>query len=254
MTIEDYAPAATHRYARVAILLHWAIALFILFNLGLGYFMEGFPPPLKMVILPLHISSGITVLALTVIRVVWRLIHSPPRHDPPLPRAEHDASHIVHFLLYVGMVLMPLSGWAILSSHPTPGSPGAAVEAASRPAPPPGAKAPPAGGRGIRVWYVVPLPSIRPIQTVGDTPGGLAPQKKLHEQFVSWHGLGGYIMIALLLLHVAGALKHQWLDHEPELQRMGLGRKRRLADAPSTGPSEVNGGDMDGPETRPLML
>lgn len=220
---------ATGRYTRVAIALHWAIAFFILFNLSLGYFMEGFPPGLKRIVLPLHISSGMTVLVLTIVRVLWRLTHPAPPHDPELPHIERNTSQIVHFLLYVGMVLMPLTGWAILSAHPAPGTPGAIAAAAARPAPPPGVKAPPPGPP--KIWWTVPFVPIAPIEAVGATPGGLAPQKVLHDAFASWHGIGGYIMIALLMLHVAGALKHQYVDRQAELERMGLRTKRRSARA-----------------------
>lgn len=213
-------PTASTRYGRVAAALHWLIALFILFNLGLGWFMEGFAPPWKMIVLPLHISGGITVLALSVLRILWRLTHQPPPHVPPLRPSEAHAAHIVHFLLYAAMVLMPLTGWGLLSAHPAPGSPGKAAEDAQFLSTHPGAKAP--GGGGLKIWWSIPLPSIRPIQAIGETQGGLAPQRHLHDEMVNWHVAGGWIMLALLLLHVAGALKHQFIDGTPTLQRMSL--------------------------------
>lgn len=222
---QESAGAARSRYTRTAIILHWLIAAFILVNVTLGWFMEGFPPTLKGVVLPLHISAGVSVLALTAVRVLWRVTHEPPPFMPRTSRGERHGAHLVHLLLYAGMILMPLTGWSILSSHPAPGSAGAAAEAAARPAPPPGAKPPPMGG-GIKIWYVLPLPAITAIQEVGETPGGLPAQKRLHDRFVSWHALGGYIMIALLLLHVAGALKHQWIDGQDEFGRMGVSRRR----------------------------
>lgn len=208
------------RYSRVAAALHWLIALFILFNLTLGWFMEGFAPPYKMIVLPMHISAGITVLALSVLRVVWRLTHEPPPHQPPLPAVEEKGAHIVHFLLYCGMILMPLTGWGLLSAHPAPGSAGKAAEQAAFIAKHPGAK--PSAGGGTKVWWVIPLPAIRPVQEIGETPGGLAPQKHLHDELVDWHSLGGWMMVGLLLAHVAGALKHQLIDRTPILRRMSL--------------------------------
>jgi len=65
----DATCASQQRYTRVAVALHWSIALLILFNLGLGFYMEGFKPPLRSMIVPLHISSGLTVLILTGVRV-----------------------------------------------------------------------------------------------------------------------------------------------------------------------------------------
>jgi cytochrome b561 len=96
------------RYTTVAIALHWTIALLILFNLSLGFFMEGFKPQLRAVVVPLHISSGLTVLILTAVRVAWRLTHSPPPFVDGLKRWERTAAHAAHGLIYVLMVLMPL--------------------------------------------------------------------------------------------------------------------------------------------------
>ena len=89
------------RYSRVAILLHWAIALMIGLNLSLGWLLESVSPPVKMVLMPLHISCGITVLALTVIRVFWRILHAPPVLLGN-KRFEHSLAHVVHFMLYLG--------------------------------------------------------------------------------------------------------------------------------------------------------
>lgn len=212
------------RYTRIAILLHWTIAGLILFNLTLGFFMEGFPPALRGVIVPLHISSGITVLALTGLRVVWRLVHRPPPFPADMRPAERLAARSVHLVLYLAMILMPLTGWAIVSAHPPAGSAGAIAEAAARAAAAPTpAPAKPARGGGIRIWGVVPLPSLPPIAQVGATVEGLAKQKELHGDFVHLHRRGGLLLIGLLLLHVLGALKHQFIDRQPQFSRMGIG-------------------------------
>ncbi|MFO1468433.1 MAG: cytochrome b [Steroidobacteraceae bacterium] len=213
------------RYTRVAIILHWVIAAFIQFNLALGFFMEDLPPPLRFLVLPLHISGGMTVLLLSVMRILWRLIHRPPEHEPPLSLREGIAARFVHLMLYAGMLLMPLSGWAILSAHPAPGTAGFAAEQAALLQPPAGANAGLArkpGPGGIRIWWAMPLPALAPIQKIGSTPGGLVPQKEVHEELVAAHGLGGWIMIALLALHIGAALKHQWVDKSPELRRISL--------------------------------
>lgn len=60
------------RYSTVAIWLHWMIAVLIIFNLSVGFFMEDFPPPLRFIVIGAHISAGITVLILTVCRIIWR--------------------------------------------------------------------------------------------------------------------------------------------------------------------------------------
>lgn len=219
------------RYTRVAILLHWAIAALIAFNLSLGFFMEGFAQPARGLFVLLHISSGLTVLALTAVRIVWRLLNPPPPYSDDMKPIEQKVAHVAHFLLYAAMVLMPLTGWGIVSAHPAPGTPGFAADMARKmakaPPPPPaapGQSTPKPPKMVMKIWFLIPMPSITPLQDVGREPEGLKAQDHLHEQFVNWHAIGAWLTIALLLLHIAGALKHQFIDRHPELQRMGLGR------------------------------
>lgn len=229
-------PAVGARYTRVAMILHWTIAALILFNLSVGFFMEGWPAPFRFLVILMHISAGMTVLALTVVRVIWRILHQPPPYPTEMRPWERNTAHFVHLLLYAAMVLMPLTGWAIISANPPPGSPGAAYRAQQRQAemaaPRPAGQAPPAApaapNRLPSVWGVIPLPMIAPLARLGEQPEGVPSQRRLHEDFVHYHGLGGFLLIGLLLLHVAGALKHQFIDRQPELQRMGLGRRRLL--------------------------
>jgi cytochrome b561 len=233
----DVSGAPRDRYTRVAIALHWAIAAFIVFNLCTGFFMEGWPPPIIFIALMLHASSGLTVLALTVARVLWRLLNDPPPYPAGMKPWERHTAHFAHFLLYAAMVLMPLTGWAILSAHSPPGSRGAAVEFATPPALPPGMKpgaapprAMPARPSGppptLKIWNLIPMPTIAPIEAVGKEPGGVAPQHRLHEEFAEWHSVGGYLLLGLLILHILGALKHQFIDRQSEFARMGIGRRR----------------------------
>jgi cytochrome b561 len=70
------------------------------------------------------------------------------------------------------------------------------------------------------------MPKIALIEAVGREPGGVAPQHVLHEEFVAWHSVGGYLLIGLLILHILGALKHQFIDKQREFARMGVGRRR----------------------------
>ena len=214
---------ATQRYTRVAIALHWAIAALILYNLlsglGRGFLPRGF--------FQFHISSGLTILALTVIRIVWRLTHKPP---PLLPmkRWEGRLAHVVHGFLYAAMLFVPWTGWVMISANPPPGSPGAAYVAQQRaqqaaakgePAPTP---RPPS-----KVWGLFPTPTIPPVANLGREPSGVAEQAAFHEQMEGVHETVALLLLFLLVLHVSGALKHQLIDREPELARMGLGKRVR---------------------------
>jgi len=244
LPIDNVVPSG--RYTRRAIFLHWTIAAFIIFNLCSGFFIEAWlhgqlkdsaPPQISWMSLVLHVSSGLTVLALTVVRVAWRLLNDPPPYPAGMKPWERHTAHFAHFLLYAAMVLMPLTGWAILSAHAPPGSRGAAAEFALMPpsvqgpkaeAAPPGASSqrPPGPPPTLKVWNLVPMPMIAPIAAIGKETGGVAPQHALHEEFVAWHSVGGYLLLGLLILHIAGALKHQFIDGHSELARMGIGRRR----------------------------
>jgi cytochrome b561 len=95
---------------------------------------------------------------------------------------------------------------------------------ARRSGPPPTLKGPPPI---LKLWNLVPMPMIARIEAIGAEPGGVAPQHVLHEEFVQWHSVGGYLLLGLLILHVAGALKHQFIDRQSEFARMGIGRERQ---------------------------
>jgi cytochrome b561 len=222
------------RYTRVAIILHWSIAALIIYGLASGFLIweiatEFFrsDPPLYMFWLTSHLSAGLTVLVLTVVRIVWRLMHEPPPYPYDMKRWERHSAHFAHFFLYAVMLLMPLTGWAILSANPPAGSAGAkalqVAMTAAAPArrPPPGPLPPPP-----RIWWVLmPMPVITPLQDLGAEPGGVGPQQALHKEITDWHMIGGWLSLLLLLLHVAGALKHQWFDRHLQLQRMGIGKR-----------------------------
>lgn len=217
------------RYSRIAIWLHWTIAALILFNLAVGFFMEDYKPPLKFIVIGAHISAGITVLMLTLVRIAWRLTHRPPALSATLKRWERVLAHTVHGCVYALMLILPLSGWALISANPPRGSV-VAVEQARQfeEAKKAGLNARRPVTSGIaRFWWVLPLPSVAPLANMGSEFSGVERQRWLHDLLVEAHYLGAMAMLALLALHVAGALKHQFVDRQPQLARMGLGRLPR---------------------------
>jgi cytochrome b561 len=195
------------RYTRVAVGLHWLMALLILFNLSLGWFMNGFAEPLHATVVGMHTYSGLTVLVLTGTRIIWRLTHRPPPLPPSLHAWERFCAHAAHSLLYLLMVCMTLTGWSIVSAHP------------------------PSPTHGPLNW----LFHIPPIEPISHLEAGA--QKNAHKQFVILHTIGAWTFVGVLALHVLGALKHQWFDRYPELARMGFGRARSGVDEDVTGPA-----------------
>lgn len=104
-------------YGFTAKLLHWLIAAILVVQFALGWLM----PPVRRGMQPgssmhLHISIGIVVLALIVVRLLWRLTHRVPP-EPALPRWQRLASAAVHWLLYVLVLVTTLSGWFYASAR-----------------------------------------------------------------------------------------------------------------------------------------
>ncbi len=177
---------ATVSYTRTAKILHWLIALAILFMLALGWSF-GFLPKgeTKFALLQLHKSIGITILALSVFRLVWRLLHRAPPLPAAMPRWEQMAAHIGHFLLYVAMIGMPLSGWVVVSS----------------------------GGHNIPtiLYGLITLPNL---------PVAADNKQAVNNLAFNAHSWGAYIMAALVAGHAAAALKHHFISRDDILLRM----------------------------------
>jgi cytochrome b561 len=205
--------AARLRYSKGAIILHWTIAILIVYNLTTGLLHDELPKAAFQ----FHVSSGITILVLTVVRIIWRLTHKPPPFLPMAPW-ERGLAHVIHFCLYLAMLAAPLTGWAMQSAHVDKPKP--TVEGA---APPPQPVGPPKPHKTM-IWGLFELPKLKPVTDIGQGPDGPAKLKEAHEQLEGLHGTIGWIFLFLLILHIAGALKHELIDKKRQLARMGVGK------------------------------
>lgn len=108
--------ASTSGYTRTAIVLHWLLALAILATFVLGLYMHELPvSPRRLKLYNYHKWAGIVILALSALRLLWRLSHRPPP-DAPMPAWQARAAHTAHALLYLLFFAVPLSGWAYSSA------------------------------------------------------------------------------------------------------------------------------------------
>ena len=179
-------PDAT-RYSTTAIVLHWVLALALAALFGLGLYMADLPfSPQRLKLYNWHKWAGVAVLALSLVRLLWRLTHRPPALPKALEQAmpgwQKVVHHGTHQLLYVLFFAVPLVGWAYSS----------------------------AAGFPIVFMGLVPLPDFVPVS------------KTLAEAIKPWHQISAFALAALVLLHLAAALKHQWIDHDGLLARMWL--------------------------------
>jgi cytochrome b561 len=108
------------RWGGIAKSLHWLMALGIIGNGVLGLIMDEMPRGMsKLNTFAIHKSIGLTVLALLILRVSWRLFDRRPR-DEPMPAWQRLAAHATHAVLYLFMLAIPLSGWIYNSAHGNP--------------------------------------------------------------------------------------------------------------------------------------
>jgi len=107
------------RYSKVAIALHWLIALLIIGQLAGGKIMMAMDgSPLKFELFQLHKSFGIVILLLSLLRLGWRLTHKAPPLPNTMPPHEKLAAKISHIGFYGLMIGIPLAGWAMVSAAP----------------------------------------------------------------------------------------------------------------------------------------
>ena len=196
--------AETARYSTVAIVLHWLIAVGILFMIWLGWNMHG-----NENMYQLHKSIGITILILTVARIVWRALNPPPSLPADMKGIEKLASHLVHLGFYGLMILMPLTGWALVSTS-----------------------------------YEFDVPTVLFGQiSWPDLPGlGFLTNEPGHNGIKLAHDVLAKLALALLVLHIAGALKHEFSAEQGVLKRMLPGLPFLKGDL--SPPSSVRGGGV----------
>jgi len=104
---------AAPRYTRFAVAMHWIVAAIVLVQYPLGWLMQQIPkqpPGPRAEVFNLHKSIGLTILALMIARIFWRIGHPPPAL-PEMPRWQARAARATHLLLYVLLVVHPLAGY-----------------------------------------------------------------------------------------------------------------------------------------------
>ena len=195
-----------NQYTKTAIVLHWLIGIGILAMFGLGWFMADIPKDqpkamsfdlfdlgvytwnMATEVTPrtfyfnLHKSVGITLLALIVLRLLWRITHRPPALLDTLTATEKKIATGGHHLLYLLMFALPITGlvMAINSKFEY----------------------------GVK-WFGVSLMN------------GL-DNKAIRESFVDVHEVVGIIMLVVIGIHILGALKHKFIDKDGTMSRMSL--------------------------------
>lgn len=171
-----------NRYGFVTKFLHWLVMLLVIGMLTVGTFMGDIESKdLKGQVYMLHKSTGLIILTLGILFILWSTMNRKPKYPIDMPCREKCLARTVHVLLYVLLVAMPLSGW-IMSS---------------------------AAGYYPNFFgqFEVPMPFIPVLKPLSQTA------KDFHYYF-AWSFAG------LIGLHAIGALKHHFIDKNDLMKRM----------------------------------
>ena len=170
-----------NRYSTVSLILHWLTAVLVITQIVLIQAHEATDGPISREFVNIHKSVGLSILVLTLIRLGWRVANPAIPLPPDTPRWQKLVARGTHVLFYILLLAMPLVGWAASS----------------------------AAGRDI-VWFGL---FEWPLLPIG---GG----RDVARDLMDLHESAAKLLIVLVILHVAGALKHHFIDRDNVLHRM----------------------------------
>lgn len=107
-------------YGSVSKTLHWLIFFLILFMLIYGYFLDTIPKDYQGIAYNIHKLTGVTILLLVVIRLIWKFVNVSPPLPADTPSWQVGIDHLVQWLLYISIIAMPVAGWVGSSSAGKP--------------------------------------------------------------------------------------------------------------------------------------
>lgn len=170
------------RYNNVAIGFHWLVALMIIASFTMGLVMTDIPgiTPTKLKFYSWHKWAGVTILALATLRLLWRLTHPAPPYPTSMPGWQKTAANGLHGLLYVLMFAVPLSGYFYTL----------------------------AAGFPVVYFGLFELPVL------------IAKNNELKPILKDLHFWLNMLLAGCVTMHVAAALKHQFIDRDGVIKRM----------------------------------
>ena len=175
-SVPETAPqSAVLRYSNTTVAFHWITVALVLTQAYLGFtFALSDEGPARDAVFVWHKTVGMIILLLTLARLAYRLKNPPPPFPPELPAWERFAAVWNHRLFYTLLIAMPIVGFIAVSGFAS------------------GPTTPIAGGIQVPV-----------IPGVSRDTGELAGEV---------HEIAAFLLVALILVHIAAALKHQFVD------------------------------------------
>lgn len=168
-------------YGWISIIIHWLMALIIFFVFGLGLYMVelSYYDAWYKGSLELHKSLGLLTLGVLLIRIGWRFVNVRPAHLPG-PRWQQLSAHMMHFGLYVVMLMLMISGYLIST----------------------------ADGRAIAVFELFNLPAL---------PWSVENQEDVAGEI---HAILAWLLMVMAATHALAAIKHEYINKDHGLKRM----------------------------------
>lgn len=169
------------RWGAISQLLHWTTVVLIVAMAWIGLRMGGMPNgPDKIATYALHKSIGLTILALVIVRICWRLYAGAPAPVAGTPRWQHAIASLTHLGIYALLLAMPISGWVVNSS----------------------------AGFPLQWFGLFNLPAIA------------GRDQALHEQAANMHEWLFWAMVVLVVAHAGAAFYHHLFQRDATLARM----------------------------------
>jgi cytochrome b561 len=170
------------RYTPIAQVLHWLTALLVLLTLPVAWVMVNMPPTAHLAgkLFTLHESLGLTILTIVAVRLGWRARHPAPPLPPGFARWDRVAARASHWMLYVILVGMPVSGYLMNAT----------------------------GGYPVGFFWLFDVPSLPKIQMLSDFA------------FWVHVAIGQWLVYALVILHLAATAWHVAVRKDGTLERM----------------------------------
>ncbi len=168
-------------YTKTAITIHWLVAFLIIGTFPIGMIMSDLPfSPFKLQLISYHKWLGVTIFLLAIARLSWRVTHTPLPLPESIPAWQRQAANSLHHLLYMLIFIIPITGWLMSSA------------------------------KGFQTVYlgIFPLPDL------------IGKDKSLGNLLAEIHQTLNFFLLGLVIVHVAAALKHFFIDRDNTLGRM----------------------------------
>lgn len=172
------------RFGLVAKAFHWGMALIVLPQWILGYYMVGVTQDLlaQYELFQLHKSIGFVLFGLALLRLAWRFVDPPPPWPPSMGRLHRIGAHLSHLAFYLLLLGLPVTGFLMAAASPL--------------------------GIPTVIFETIPVP--HPI----------SPSKPLHAFFLEVHYYLAMTLAVTLAVHVLAALHHHFIEKDAVLRRM----------------------------------